>query len=99
MSVVLCSPVATSHNSTVLSEQAVAIIVPSGEKATAAIACPSSIVVLFFRVRVSHNRTLLSLPPVAIVFPSGENVTEVTPHVCSLNLNVVMRFLVFAFHK
>ena len=74
-----------SHNRTVLSLLPLAIIFPSGLKATGRTAFPCPLkglpIGLPFK---SHNLTVLSLLPLAIIVPSGLKATDTNPPLCAL---------------
>ena len=86
MSVFRCCPVVVFHSRTVLSQLALAIVFPSGEKRTLLTksACPMS-VLMCCPVVVFHNRTVSSQLALAIVLPSSEKRTLLTvsmPYEC-----------------
>ncbi len=76
-------PVVVSQSRTVPSSEADAIVLPSGEKATAwtESLCPSS-VCRCVPVVVSQSRTVPSREADAIVLPSGEKATALTQSLC-----------------
>ena len=77
-----------------LSKDAVAILVPSGDQATdrTTLLCPVSVSSVL-PLLLLHTRAVLSLDAVAILVPSGDQATEGTYLPCPVSVSSVLPLL------
>ncbi len=84
-------PLLLFHTRAVLSQDAVAILLPSGDHATDAtsLLCPVSVSSVL-PLLLLHTRAVLSSDAVAILLPSGDHATDVTSLMCPVSVRILL---------